>query len=243
MKVGIIGAIEEEIEIIRDKIFKKNRTRIAKYNIDIGMFNGVEIFLLKSGVGKVSAALSSALLLHLYKPNIVINIGSAGGLISTLKIGDIVISSEVSYHDVDVTEYNYQLGQIPGYAVNFQANYFLIKLAELCIQKLNFFSVRGLMVSGDIFIHNQNQIENILNSFTKAIAVDMESAAIGHVCCKFSTPFVSVRTISDHANFYASINFNNYITIAAQKSFLVIEKMITYLSNLDISKLNLLYER
>ncbi|VFP83096.1 5'-methylthioadenosine/S-adenosylhomocysteine nucleosidase [Candidatus Erwinia haradaeae] len=234
MKVGVIGAMEAEVQIIRDKILDKKSVCLAGHQFDVGVLNGVEIFLLQSGIGKVSAAFSSALLLYIYKPDLIINTGSAGGVVSTLKIGDIVISDEVRYYDANITEYGYQLGQIPGHPVGFKANNHLIKIAELCAKKLNFCSMSGLVISGDTFINSTTQLKNIVDNFPTVISLDMESAAIGHVCHQFSTPFIVVRSVSDSSNSSARFNFDNFIQTAAQRSSSVVENMLTCLSELDV---------
>ncbi|VFP84253.1 5'-methylthioadenosine/S-adenosylhomocysteine nucleosidase [Candidatus Erwinia haradaeae] len=229
MKVGIIGAMEEEVQILRNKIIKRKEISLAGRAIDTGELHGVEIFLLKSGIGKVSAALWTTLLLYIYTPNIIINTGAAGGLISKLKIGDVIISDEVRYYDANLTAHGYQLGQIPGHPVSFKADNTLIKVAELCVNKLNMFSVRGLVISGDTFINSTKKLQNIVNSFSTAIAVDMESASIAHVCHQFSTPFIIVRSISDAANVSAQESFDNFLKTAAQRSSLVVENMLAHL--------------
>ncbi|VFP87818.1 5'-methylthioadenosine/S-adenosylhomocysteine nucleosidase [Candidatus Erwinia haradaeae] len=228
MKVGIIGAMEEEVNILRHQIKKRSKIYLSGAEIDSGLLSGVEVFLIKSGIGKVLAALSATLLINLYKINILINIGSAGGLHPKFKIGDIVISSAVQYHDVDVTTYGFQLGQVPNCPCVFQADHNLITIAKCCIQKLNIFSMRGIIVTGDTFIQGNEPLQRIRYYFPEAIAVDMESAAIGHVCYQCNVPFVIIRSISDFSNRSSPSNFHSFLNIAAQKSSLVVENILTY---------------
>ncbi|CAJ0991345.1 5'-methylthioadenosine/S-adenosylhomocysteine nucleosidase [Pantoea sp. Nvir] len=110
MKAGIIGAMEQEIILLRDKIENRQTLTLAGCEIYNGTLNGIEVYLLKSGIGKISAALGTTLLLQLYKPDLVINVGSAGGLTPLMSVGDIVISDKVSYHDADVTAFGYKPG-------------------------------------------------------------------------------------------------------------------------------------
>lgn len=108
MKVGIIGAMEQEVTLLRDRIENRQTFQRAGCEIYTGQINGVDVALLKSGIGKVSAALGTTLLLEHSKPDVVINTGSAGGLAPSLNVGDIVVSDEVRYHDADVTAFGYE---------------------------------------------------------------------------------------------------------------------------------------
>ncbi|MFA9210063.1 MAG: 5'-methylthioadenosine/S-adenosylhomocysteine nucleosidase, partial [Yersinia sp. (in: enterobacteria)] len=116
--------------LLRDQI--KNRETLARAGCEIytGQLNGVDVALLKSGIGKVSAAMGTTLLLEHCQPDVVINTGSAGGLAPNLKVGDIVVSSEVRYHDADVTAFGYEPGQMAGCPAAFVADAELITLAE-----------------------------------------------------------------------------------------------------------------
>ncbi|VFP86140.1 5'-methylthioadenosine/S-adenosylhomocysteine nucleosidase [Candidatus Erwinia haradaeae] len=229
MKVGIIGAMEEEVNILRHQIKKRKKIYLSGAEIDSGILGGVEIFLIKSGIGKVLAALSCTLLISLYKINILINIGSAGSLHPKFKIGDIVIASAVHYHDVDVTAYGGQLGQVPNCPFLFYADHHLMTIAESCIQKLNLFAIQGIIVTGDSFIQGNESLQRIRYSFPEAIAVDMEAAAIGHVCYQCNIPFIIIRSISDFANSRSPNNFHTFLNEAAQKSSLVAKNILTYL--------------
>ena len=110
MKIAIIGAMEEEVEILRNKMENLQQETIAGCEYNIGTLNGADVVLLKSGIGKVNAAMSTAVLLEKYAPDVVINTGSAGGFSPELKVGDVVISTEVVHHDVDVTIFGYAYG-------------------------------------------------------------------------------------------------------------------------------------
>ncbi|WP_310606584.1 5'-methylthioadenosine/S-adenosylhomocysteine nucleosidase, partial [Buttiauxella brennerae] len=145
MKAGIIGAMEEEVTLLRDKIENRQTLTLAGCEIYTGTLNGVEVALLKSGIGKVAAAMGATLLLEHCKPDFIINTGSAGGLAPTLKVGDIVVSDEVRYHDADVTAFGYEYGQLPGCPAGFAADAKLIAAAEACIAELNLNAVRGLV--------------------------------------------------------------------------------------------------
>ena len=231
MKVGIIGAMEQEVTLLRDKIENRQTLTRAGCEIYTGKLNGVDVALLKSGIGKVSAAMGTTLLLEHCQPDVVINTGSSGGLASSLKVGDIVVSNEVRYHDADVTAFGYEPGQMAGCPPAFIADAELIALAESCINQLNLHAVRGLICSGDAFINGSAPLARIRAVFPSVAAVEMEAAAIGHVCHLFKTPFVVVRAISDVADQESHLSFEEFLVVAAQQSTLMIEAMLTTLAN------------
>ncbi|MCW6033240.1 5'-methylthioadenosine/S-adenosylhomocysteine nucleosidase [Pantoea sp. JK] len=230
MKVGIIGAMEQEVTLLRDKIENRQTLTLAGCEIYTGTLNGVEVALLKSGIGKVAAALGTTLLLELCKPDVVINTGSAGGLASTLKVGDIVVSDEVRYHDADVTAFGYEPGQMAGCPAAFVADDKLIVAAERVIKQLDLNAVRGLVVSGDAFINGAAPLTRIRTTFPQAIAVEMEATAIGHVCHQFKVPFVVVRAISDVADQESHISFDEFLSVAAKQSSLMVENLLVQLA-------------
>ena len=230
MKVGIIGAMEEEVTLLRDKIENRQTQNIAGCEIYTGTLNGTEVALLKSGIGKVAAAMGATLLLERCKPDVIINTGSAGGLAPTLKVGDIVVSDEARYHDADVTAFGYELGQLPGCPAGLKADDQLVAAAEACIAQLNLNAVRGLIVSGDAFINGSENLAKIRHNFPQAIAVEMEATAIAHVCHNMGVPFVVVRAISDVADQESHLSFDEFLVVAAKQSSLMVETLVQNLT-------------
>lgn len=230
MKVGIIGAMEQEVTLLRDRIENRQTFQRAGCEIYTGQINGVDLALLKSGIGKVSAALGTTLLLEHSKPDVVINTGSAGGLAPTLNVGDIVVSDEVRYHDADVTAFGYEPGQMAGCPAAFLADEKLITLAQAVIAELQLNAVRGLVVSGDAFINGAEPLARIRTTFPKAIAVEMEATAIAHVCHQFAVPFVVVRAISDVADKASHLSFDEFLSVAAQQSTRMVEAILAKLA-------------
>lgn len=229
MKAGIIGAMEQEVALLRDKIENRQTVTLAGCDIYTGTLNGTEVALLKSGIGKVSAAMGTTLLLELCKPDFIINTGSAGGLASTLKVGDIVVSDQVRYHDADVTAFGYEPGQMAGCPAAFTADPALITATESCIQQLGLHAVRGLVISGDAFINGAEPLARIRNTFPQAVGVEMEATAIAHVCHQFGTPFVVVRAISDVADQDSHLSFEEFLAVAATQSSLLVETLLAQL--------------
>lgn len=229
MRAGIIGAMEQEVTFLRSIIANQQTHVLAGCEIYTGTLNGAAVALLRSGIGKVSAAIGTTLLHNLFQPDIIINTGSAGGLASTLRPGDIVISEEVRYHDVDVTAFGYETGQMAGCPAAFLADDRLVKTAEKCSAHLRENAVRGLIVSGDTFINGAEPLKRIRQHFPDAIAVEMEAASVAQVCHQFSTPFVILRAISDVADQQSHHTFEEFLDVAAKKSSRMVETLLNQL--------------
>ncbi|KMK51295.1 5'-methylthioadenosine nucleosidase [[Actinobacillus] muris] len=230
MKIGIIGAMAQEIEILLGYMQEPKLTEIAGCKIYEGKINHTPIALLQSGIGKTAAAIGTTLLLQLTKPDMVINTGSAGGLDPQLNVGDIVISTEVRYHDVDVTAFGYEKGQLPANPAAFVADEHLREIAVKETQKAGFNAVSGLICSGDLFVNGSEMINRIRRDFPRVTAVEMEAAAIAQTCHAFGVPFVVVRAISDVADKASHLSFEEFLPLAAEKSSAIVLAMLSRLS-------------
>ncbi|MDP0057703.1 5'-methylthioadenosine/S-adenosylhomocysteine nucleosidase [Glaesserella parasuis] len=226
MKIGIIGAMAQEVEILLSYMAEPKLTEIAGCKIYEGKINNTDIALLQSGIGKTAAAMGTALLLQLTKPEMVINTGSAGGLDANLNVGDIVISTEVRHHDVDVTAFGYEKGQLPANPAAFMANEQLAQIAIKETEKAGFNAVSGLICSGDLFVNGNDMIARIRNDFPSVKAVEMEAASIAQVCYAFQVPFVVVRAISDVADKESHLSFDEFLPLAAEKSSEIVLAML-----------------
>lgn len=226
MKIGIIGAMAQEVEILLSYMAEPKLTEIAGCKIYEGKINNTDVALLQSGIGKTAAAMGTALLLQLAKPEMVINTGSAGGLDANLNVGDIVISTEVRHHDVDVTAFGYEKGQLPANPASFMANEQLAQIAIKETEKAGFNAVSGLICSGDLFVNGSDMIARIRNDFPSVKAVEMEAASIAQVCHAFQVPFVVVRAISDVADKESHLSFDEFLPLAAEKSSEIVLAML-----------------
>ncbi len=219
MKVAIIGAMEEEVTILRDKVENREETVIAGCEYSTGTINGVEVVLLKSGIGKVNAALSTAILLEKFQPDYVINTGSAGGFHPDLNVGDAIISSEVRHHDVDVTAFGYEYGQVPNLPAAYQADEKLVAIAEQSAQEVTDMKVaKGLIATGDSFMNDPVRVEFVRGKFPELMAAEMEAAAVAQVCHQFKVPFVIIRALSDIAGKESDVSFDQFLEKAAVNS-------------------------
>lgn len=230
MKIGIIGAMEEEVVILRDKLEDLQQETIGGCEFNIGRLNGVQVILLRSGIGKVNAAIATTILLEKFAPDYVINTGSAGGFNPDLQIGDVIISTEVRHHDVDVTIFNYAYGQVPGLPAAFEADAKLIHLAERCITEIEGIKVvKGLIATGDSFMNDPDKVAFVRSKFPTLQAAEMEGAAIAQVAHQFGTPFVVIRALSDIAGKESDVSFDEFLEKAALHSADLVIKMVTNL--------------
>ncbi|MBF0751183.1 MULTISPECIES: 5'-methylthioadenosine/adenosylhomocysteine nucleosidase [unclassified Pasteurella] len=226
MKIGIVGAMAQEVDILSGLMTEKNEIRVASAVIFEGKINGKTVALLQSGIGKVAAAIGTTALLQLTKPDLVINTGSAGGVAKGLKVGDIVISDETRYHDVDVTAFGYEKGQLPANPASFLSDKKLADLAQNIAEQQGQAVKRGLICSGDSFIDSEEKLSRIKTDFPHVTAVEMEAAAIAQVCHAFNVPFVVVRAISDGGDGEATLSFEEFLPLAAKQSSTLVLGML-----------------
>lgn len=225
--IGLIGAMDEEVAVIKEWMTEIEEVEIAGCEFYSGQLEGQSVVLLKSGIGKVNAAVSTTLLLANYKPTAVINIGSAGGFDPELEVGDVIISDEVVHHDVDVTAFGYKIGQLPSMPETFKSDEKLVALAEQAVAAVGKVKAKvGLIGTGDVFMCEAQRVANTRAAFPELKAVEMEAAAVAQVCHKFSIPFVVVRSLSDVADKESPASFEEYLTVAANNSSLMIREML-----------------
>jgi len=227
MKIAVIGAMEEEVELLRKEIENPETKNIANSEFTSGTYKNHEVILLKSGIGKVNAAMTTSILLSEYKPDFVINTGSAGGYDPNLEVGAIVISDEVRHHDVDVTAFGYEIGQVPQLPAAFKADERLMKLAEQAVYEIGQHqAATGLIATGDIFMHDPAKVEQVRNHFPQMKACEMEAAAVAQVCYQFEVPFVVIRSLSDIAGKESSMSFDEFLPVAAKHSTQIVLQVI-----------------
>lgn len=227
MKIAIIAAMEQEVAPIRKALENAKTETIANLQFTTGTLSGKEIILAKSGICKVNAAMSTTLLLHHYQPDFVINTGTAGGFYQDLNVGDMVVSDAVCQHDIDATGFGYEYGQIPQMETYFHADAKLIEsIFKIGREEMPGQMYRGVIGTGDVFVHDVSQSNAIRKKFPHLYAVDMEAGAVGQVCNQFDIPFVIMRGISDIAGEKSTITFDEYLEEVAEKYTKLLTGMI-----------------
>lgn len=231
MKIAIIGAMEEEVTLLREHIEGKTQETVAGCEFTFGTMHGAEVILLKSGIGKVNAAMSTTILLEKYKPNCIINTGSAGGFNPSLSVGDAVISTEVRHHDVDVTIFGYEYGQVPQLPPAFPADEKLVAIAVEAAKEIKGIQVvKGQIATGDSFMNDPEKVNFVRTKFDNLQAVEMEAAAIAQVAYQFQVPFVIIRSLSDIAGKESNVSFEQFLDKAALHSANLVMKIVAALS-------------
>lgn len=226
--VGIIGAMDEEIQILKDKMELKKTYMAANMEFYYGRLAEKNIVLVRCGIGKVNAAACTQVLITKFNAEYIINIGVAGAIFDGLEIGDIVISKDVVEHDFDVTSFGYKLGEIPRLETyKFKGNRMLIDIAKKISEEevLDHNIFVGRILSGDEFVASANKKDMLWKEF-EGYCVEMEGAAIGHTCHINNVPFVILRAMSDKADGSADVNFNDFVDMAARNSADIVEKML-----------------
>lgn len=194
MRIGIIVAMSKELELLKPMLENMRVSESSGIKFYCGNIGHHKIAAMQCGIGKVNAAIGTVTMIDNYNPQLIINTGVAGGVNKSVNIMDLVVGSQVCYHDVwcggfdDSTSY----GQVQGLPLYFDGDERVISMIEE-----NEHVHCGLIVSGDQFIFKIEQIDAIMEHFPQAIAVDMESGAIAQTCYVRKTPFVSMRVISD----------------------------------------------
>ncbi|GGE43107.1 5'-methylthioadenosine/S-adenosylhomocysteine nucleosidase [Pullulanibacillus camelliae] len=219
MKVGIIGAMDEEVTLLKQSIEGLETGEQAGCVFYTGKIDDQDVVVLQSGIGKVNAAMATTLLINTYHPDVIINTGSAGGFNTALNVGDIVISTEVVHHDVDVTAFDYTLGQVPGMPATFKADPGLMAIAEQAAKQIGGVQiVKGWIATGDSFLSDPERVMAIKAHFPELQCGEMEAAAIAQVSYQFNVPFVIIRSLSDIAGKHADITFDKFLETAATNS-------------------------
>ncbi|MDR3335866.1 MAG: 5'-methylthioadenosine/S-adenosylhomocysteine nucleosidase [Treponema sp.] len=232
--IGIIGAMEDEVTILRQAIKNVKNETVGGFEFNSGSLEGKDVVLLRCGISKVNAAVGCALLIERYHPSLVINTGSAGGLDPSLNIGDAIISDGLVQHDVDVTGFGYLPGQIPHMPQIFTVPGDLIDLAERSVDELkkegrlpvDFNHVRGLIGSGDVFMHEEDKIRALLERFPSLRAVEMEGAAIAQACYLFQIPSLIIRAVSDIAGKESPVTSVEFLPMASRHSGEIVQRIV-----------------
>ena len=226
--IGIIGAMEEEVSMLKEKMTEVTVKEKAGMEFFHGMLKGHEAVVVRSGIGKVNAGICTQILVDDFHVDAVINTGIAGSLRAEINIGDIVLSTDTMQHDMDAREFGYPAGQIPRMdTLAFPADEGLRKLAgEACRQVNPEIGVwEGRVVSGDQFVADKEKKEYIL-SISQGSCTEMEGAAVAHVCYIFEIPFLVIRAISDKADDDAKVDYPEFVKLAAKNSKTIIEGIL-----------------
>ncbi len=227
MKIGIIVAMQSELDCVRSLLESPCEEVRGGSRFIVGCAGGHELVITQCGIGKVSSAVRAYELIDRYAPDCILNTGVAGGIDASMRVMDIVVGSEIVYHDVWCGEGN-EWGQIQGLPARFHSDPALVQKALQVRTDLSVY--KGLVCSGDQFITDREKLNEIKRLFPEGMAVDMESGSIAQVCHMRGVPFLSFRIISDTPGVDAHWEqYTNFWENAPHRSFEVLHQLIELL--------------
>ena len=226
--LGIIGAMDEEVAKIKERLENVEVQTFGGMDFYKGNFEGKSVVVVRSGIGKVNAAVCTQILADRYQVSGIVNTGIAGSLMAKIDIGDIVLSTDALQHDMDATNFGYPAGQIPRMDVlSFPADPKLLALAKECCGRLNpeIHTYEGRVVSGDQFISDQKKKDWLIETF-HGYCTEMEGAAIAQAAYLNGIPFLIIRAISDKADNSANVDYPTFEAQAIIQSVSLMLEMI-----------------
>jgi adenosylhomocysteine nucleosidase len=228
--LAVLGAMEEEIARLRERLTHVREETVARIRVFRGSFDGTEIILAQTGIGKVSAAICTQMIIDSYGADRLLFCGVAGGLAPNMQPGDIVVASHLIQYDMDLTAFGRRLGEIPGLGRLLECDPELVQLAAAAFDDAfpgedapNL--MIGTVASADRFIKDRDEQRRLQREFS-ALATEMEGAAAGQTCYVNDVPFVVVRAISDGASQSAQDEFSSNLSRAAANGARLMEKLI-----------------
>lgn len=231
MKIGIIVAMDKELNLLLPLLDSPDTLRINGYTFHCGTAHGIDIVAMKCGIGKVNAALGAMTMIDHFAPSLIINTGVAGGTGGDARILDVIIGERIAYHDVwcgPGTEW----GDAAGCPRYFTSDASVSALP--CLDSASGVK-RGLICSGDIFVSRPDDLARIKACFPEVAAVDMESAAIAHTCYMRHIPFFCIRVVSDTPGGEDNIaQYENFWADAPQRTFDILRDILAQISANDI---------
>jgi len=226
MMIVILAAMKEEFDAIVSYVENPMQKQTVFGELVEGTIANQKVVCAQSGIGKSAAAASTTYLIERYTVSTILNVGSAGGLSKDLNIGDVVVADKVTYHDLDLSAFDYPSGWDNEKYV-FTPDKKLTDLVIKANQGLDIQTHLGSIVSGDQFIHDKNQFLKIIDMFNPVLAVDMEAAAIGHIASLYTIPYAIFRSISDVViDDNNPQDFSKYIKKAAANSAAIVNYLI-----------------
>lgn len=219
MMYGIIGALDEEVELLEAALEHKSEQQVGPYRYVQGTLDSKQVVICRCGVGKVAAGSCAAAMLALYPLTGLINTGAAGGIAQGMQVGDLALSLQAVQHDVNATVFGYQLGQVPGHEPTFVADEKLLQAARSAAAKTGFKPpFEGTILSGDQFVSSDAVVADLTGKFPHSVAVEMEGAAIAQIASDFKVPFLIVRAISDCADNHGAVSYETFSREISHKS-------------------------
>ena len=216
-KLAIMGAMQEEIEPLLAHFKDVNVVEYANNKFYEVSYNGLEIVIAYSKIGKVFASLTASTMIEKFGCNTLLFSGVAGGINPKLQIGDLIIADKLCQHDLDITAFGHPHGFVPGGKVFVETTKELRDVAIKVANENNLKVIEGTIATGDQFVHSNERKQFIENTFN-ADALEMEGASVAVVCDALNVPFFILRAISDTADMDAGFDFDEFLKSSAKNS-------------------------
>lgn len=227
--IGIIGAMEEEVSVLKKEMVSRQVFEYAGMRFHKGQLSGKEVIVVRSGVGKVNAGICAQILIDRFAVSMLINTGIAGSLDNRIDIGDVVISTDSVQHDINAVAFGYEVGQIPRMdTLSFPADIKLVNLAKKVNEAVNpdVKTFMGRIATGDCFVADAETKKYIVDKFNP-LCVEMEGAAIAQAAYINNVPYIITRAISDKADDSAHVDYPEFEARAIERSVRLIKGLMS----------------
>jgi len=225
MKIAIMGAMPEEIAPILEKLGEYKTTEYADNRYYEANYKGIELVIAYSKIGKVFSTLTASTLIQHFGCDRLLFSGVAGAISSSLKVGDLIVATKLSQHDLDITAFGHPFGFVPEGAVYVEADKQMIAMSKEVAQSMGKVVQEGIIATGDQFVANEKR-KNWIGATFNADALEMEGASVAVVCSALNVPFFILRAISDAADMDASFSFDEFLETSAVESAEFVMKMV-----------------
>ncbi|MGE0738156.1 5'-methylthioadenosine/adenosylhomocysteine nucleosidase [Sulfurimonas sp.] len=228
MKIAIMGAMPEEIAPILEKLGSYKTIEYAGNRYYEATYKGVDLVVAYSKIGKVFSTLTATTMIEHFGADRLLFSGVAGAISSTLKVGDLIVATKLSQHDLDITAFGHPYGYVPEGAVFVAADKEMIELSKKVALEMGKNAQEGIIATGDQFVASEER-KNWIGTTFGANALEMEGGSVAVVCDALGVPFFILRAISDAADMDASFSFDAFLESSAQESAVFIMKMVDQL--------------
>jgi len=225
MKIAIMGAMPEEVAPILEKLGEYKITEYANNNYYEATYKGVEVVVAYSKIGKVFSTLTATTMIEHFGCDRLLFSGVAGGIAKKLKVGDLIIATKLSQHDLDITAFGHPFGYVPEGSVFIESDKDLIALGKEVASEMGKNVLEGIIATGDQFVADENRKIWIEKTFG-ADALEMEGGSVAVACDALDVPFFILRAISDVADMDASFSFDEFLETSAVESAEFVMKMV-----------------
>lgn len=225
MKIAIMGAMPEEIAPILEKVGSYKTLEYAGNRYYEATYKGVQLVIAYSKIGKVFSTLTATTMIEHFGATKLLFSGVAGAISPTLKVGDLIVATKLSQHDLDITAFGHPFGYVPEGAVFVETDKEMVEMSKEVAAGMGKSVQEGIIATGDQFVANEER-KNWIGATFGADALEMEGGSVAVVCNALGVPFFILRAISDAADMDASFSFDEFLETSAKESAEFVMKMV-----------------